>query len=480
MSDSILMDEGSPVYEFIVQAGVGETTILQRGRCADGECFTYRLALSEKNLFAYQLQPTSPRVFDLLDIAIVAYTADRLSPRKRRKRIHKDHDGWHRKIAITVPVRDLDFWKQSRTLDLLRNTLRYLTDDVWIIEFEQRGIIPRISEVQRPLSALAEIKVSESSASILFSGGLDSLVGLHRIAGSVDYEHVHAMTVQSTGSKSVRTASQVLEKYRKTVANRTEIYHDVLQVGIRDLQPNNEEREPSHRTRGFLFLVTGAVAANTREESRLFVCENGIGAINLPLSPDLVGARSTKAMHPAFLKMMEDLISEVIGTKFGILNLGVTQTKAQLLQDLNDDRLLESFRATSSCDRASRKAPSEHCGKCTSCVFRTVSVASAGLKKWDDHGDSSPPSMGDHGNLPAGFELSVGMIAYLIHASKLQSGLNGIDPWLSMRCEFPELQDLLTMSGFNEILGRERTMELYRSFLAELQSYPGFGLMHIT
>ena len=69
-----------------------------------------------------------------------------------------------------------------------------------------------------------------------------------------------------------------------TEASRREVRHVTVPYGLRwaGLEVREKE-EPSQRTRGFLFLTLGATVAITAGAKDLFVYENGIGAINLPV-----------------------------------------------------------------------------------------------------------------------------------------------------------------------------------------------------
>jgi hypothetical protein len=68
------------------------------------------------------------------------------------------------------------------------------------------------------------------------------------------------------------------------------------------------------RTRSFQFLALGAVAAQAMAEFRnlqsatLFVCENGLIALNPPLTPRRMGSHSTRTAHPYFLDSIRSLL----------------------------------------------------------------------------------------------------------------------------------------------------------------------------
>ncbi|MGI8403516.1 MAG: hypothetical protein ACR2OE_01880 [Thermomicrobiales bacterium] len=60
-------------------------------------------------------------------------------------------------------------------------------------------------------------------------------------------------------------------------------------------------KESTHRARCILFLAAGAVAAYQLHQTTLYLYENGIGALALPMAAEHIGARSSKATHPKTL-----------------------------------------------------------------------------------------------------------------------------------------------------------------------------------
>src|SRR6185369_8544649 len=60
-------------------------------------------------------------------------------------------------------------------------------------------------------------------------------------------------------------------------------------------------RESSHRSRSFLFMSFAAVATVARGLNDIFICENGVLALNVPLSEARKGSRSTRHAHPLYL-----------------------------------------------------------------------------------------------------------------------------------------------------------------------------------
>src|SRR5205085_10815902 len=140
-----------------------------------------------------------------------------------------------------------------------------------------------------------------------------------------------------------------------------------------DFGRNDLNRIP--RSRGFVFLLLGAVCALLEGKDELFVYENGIGAINLNYGSPEVGLDQSRAVHPISLIEMSHLVSNTLDAPFAFHNPFLFTTKAQMCEVFN--RLPEQFLVqvnrlvskTVSCDRRSR-IPKElmQCGCCSSCL----------------------------------------------------------------------------------------------------------------
>ena len=60
-------------------------------------------------------------------------------------------------------------------------------------------------------------------------------------------------------------------------------------------------REYTQRTRSFLFAALGVTFARMSGLDRLRFYENGVVSLNLPPSPQVVGARASRTTHPRVL-----------------------------------------------------------------------------------------------------------------------------------------------------------------------------------
>lgn len=101
----------------------------------------------------------------------------------------------------------------------------------------------------------------------------------------------------------------------------------------------------------------------------------GVGALNLPFNEAQVGSQNTRAMHPGTLVRMEKILGRVLETPMKLDLPFFFKTKGELCEDAGPS-VKDLAKITMSCDEGeTRKAdPTEHCGCCTSCLFRRAAL----------------------------------------------------------------------------------------------------------
>lgn len=219
--------------------------------------------------------------WDFTTFALAAVAADETAPRDRSP------DGWTREIALTIAVTDPDLWNGQAAV--LTTALRFLSGDIWHINFVGHGIAPtgRGRERLRPENLVC-----------LLSGGMDSLVG----AIDVVREGHQPLLV----SQIAKGDSADQRWFAQTIAPSS--LH--LQLNHHARPPGRSER--SQRARSLAFLGFGVLAASCTTayrdgiEVELRIPENGFISQNVPLTPMRTGSLSTKTTHPYFLALMQD------------------------------------------------------------------------------------------------------------------------------------------------------------------------------
>lgn len=244
-----------------------------------------------------------------------------------------------------------------------------------------------------------------------------------------------------------------------------------IRVGIKWGGRSRNDREHSHRGRVMLFLAAGVGAAIIANTDRLYVCENGIGAISLPMTSDHWGARASKAMHPKTLALFSNLASLVLDRPIVIQNLGLFATKGELAQNLDSNHFAAVVQQTTSCDRASYFARGVACGRCTSCILRRVALVAMGY----DDGQVisyetdwlSPLARWDSGKF-------VHLIAMRNQVEELRSAIEYEPNFDSLEYAFPALFDVVAQAPSLDMNASEierRLLRLYQTYLREFDAF---------
>lgn len=281
--------------------------------------------------------------WDLLSLAIAVEAADQACLRG------VSSDGWTRQIDLKLPIQNLDKWQNQR--DLLAKLLRFLTGDIWNVEFAEGGIVAPDRGTNTPRG--------EQSICLL-SGGADSLTG--GIDLNLSGKQPLFVSQVSKGDKAAQA------RFSLEIAgagHHVQLNHNITNVG---------QSERSQRARSFLFLAYGVLAATSleqyeRSEVNLYVPENGFISLNVPLTPLRIGSLSTRTTHPYYLRLFQDLL-HAVGLRVNIQNPFQFKTKGEMFTECGDQALLKRlvFQSTS-CGRYARTG-FMHCGRCVPCIIR--------------------------------------------------------------------------------------------------------------
>ena len=311
---------------------------------------------------------------DLLEVASYVYAADSAISRGGKTDTQTGRR-WRRKFRFEIPVRLPGLWSSDPVLSALVETLSFLSDDSYEFEFRAITDAPTMEEY-------FEFKDKEETAFtpdevILFSGGLDSLSGT--VEELVGYGKKVALVSHRSASKIAGAQKGLVDKLRSRFgANR------VLHVPVWANLDGTLGKEPTHRTRSFLFAALGVVTARMfgRDSIRFF--ENGVVSLNLPPVAQVVGARATRTTHPQTLAGFQSLFSAVLGSDFGVDNPFTWMTKTEVIERIAANDCSDLIRDTRSCTRVhdmTRLHP--HCGQCSQCIDRRFAVLAASQEHED-------------------------------------------------------------------------------------------------
>lgn len=302
-----------------------------------------------------------PLLRDLTRIGTAIYVADRLVRRPRRQR------GTGRQIDLRVDVRSPAFWT-THTNQIIRS-LSVLSNDVWRLQFSTGTTEP----VQPGLFA-----DSDSPPLVcLYSGGLDSAGGLLTRLRDGVRSVVTVTACHQPGQR--RRVLQQLDAFRKRY--RAQIIPIMVRTTLRRA-PLHRHQESSQRCRSFLFHAIGGAVAATVGARRVEVYESGVGVLNLPMMTGmLVAGRATRSCHPAFTRLMTELVTAAADRPIQYAQPFVHRTKSEVVRIFADTSLQRLVPLTTSCVHypLRNRGSAKHCGVCFACIGRRQALFAAGV-----------------------------------------------------------------------------------------------------
>ncbi len=413
----------------------------------------FRVRVDDQQFHRKRGYHLSSLLADCVDLASAIAVADRLSSRTRYQSCS---------LQICLPVRHPELFSGSPTLQRLQDILYWYTQDQWSFDFTPRSAYGRLAE--RQLSFLNPNSYDLPTEVALWSGGLDSLAGL--------YAQVNNGTASSHYVLFGTGANTFIHSKQRDAAEAIEALFPgqttLVQLPLW-LDETKEMRKHSlQRSRGFVFLLLGAVCAMLEGQQGLSVYENGIGAINLPFTRAEVGLDHSLSVHPVSLIRMGEFISHLFGSPFTFQNPFLFQTKAQMCATLTTSAAFERLvLSTFTCDRYLRDRP-QQCGRCSSCLLRRQAIAVLNVEEDPTpysmttaslHGQKSRISDGDH------------LQAMLAQVASLRSCLAAEDPWESLSEYAPQLLEIVDEMAGKKLLSRDSLIDdliqLYACYVSE-------------
>jgi 7-cyano-7-deazaguanine synthase in queuosine biosynthesis len=220
----------------------------------------------------------------------------------------------------------------------------------------------------------------------LFSGGLDSFAG----AAHLIQEGRRPLFASHYSNASLKIVQGgIMTGIQREFGK--DFHHFQYQVTPRQNKraPHKYVRkESSHRARSFLFTSFAAVAAAMHGLSNVFICENGVMSLNVPISDARKGSRSTRHAHPLYLFHFNQLINALYERRFRVQNPFTFWTKGEEVKLLGATNLYPMIKDTVTCwgypNQTLRYPHSNHCGYCLPCIVRRVSLIASGMEAYDD------------------------------------------------------------------------------------------------
>ena len=270
-----------------------------------------------------------PVMKDLVRVASYVIAADQAFPRGDADRIDLG-DKWRRDLHFVVAVEEPDLWSSPEMIEALQSTLGFLSDDNYTFEFE--ALANREPEQLRFTGPDGEPLVggwNDIDVVQLFSGGMDSFGGA-----------VQALAIdkQSPVLVSHRSASKTWKTQRELVgdlqtwSSRNGIPHVGIQVHKHD---KALRKERTQRSRSFLYAAMAGTVAHIIGHDKIRFYENGTTSFNLPISPQIVGARATRTTHPRVLLGFARILGLARGKPMAVENPFELKTRAEVLDVIN-------------------------------------------------------------------------------------------------------------------------------------------------
>ena len=303
-----------------------------------------------------------------IDLAILAATVTAADTRISRQ--DDAQDSWTREIDLNLPVSDIDLW--SDNAQLIERILQFLTGDLWRISF--RAINKSMKAlIDRPPKRVTTI----FNTVCLFSGGLDSFVG------AIDLLEDGKTPIFVSHYKDASTKSQeVCAKQLNEQYGDSDLRHVRTNVSFNKNDLPGLSTEITTRGRSFIFFALAALAADAIDGTTpIYVPENGLISLNVPLDPLRLGTWSTRTTHPFYMARWQELLDN-LGIDAQFLNPYRFKTKGQMLSECaNSTFIAKNYDVTISCSSITKgrwkNLSPVHCGYCTPCLTRRASIEAA-------------------------------------------------------------------------------------------------------
>jgi hypothetical protein len=322
-------------------------------------------------------QNISPRLMDFLEIASYVFTAD-CSTKRGEWKDEKSEEPWGRDLAFLIGVREPEFWETPSVKGLMQEVLRFLSNDSYSFQFVR---LKKDRKAQTPYFEWDQDDwpFYKPDRVLMFSGGLDSLAGIVETAAS--------------GGKSVLVSHRpvtTLDARQKRLFGELQKKFPGQLIHVPVWINKNERygREPTQRTRSFLFAALATLVAQSIEARGIRFYENGVLSVNLPMAEEVLRARASRTTHPVALHLLSSLAALVTGRDMLIDNPFQCKTKTEVVQSLSTHNATDLIPLSCSCSHLMfQPGEKRHCGRCSQCIDRRFAVAGAGLLSKDPEMD---------------------------------------------------------------------------------------------
>lgn len=398
------------------------------------------------------LRSVPDRFLDFIEIATYIYCADQAVPRQADG-VDTFGSEWRRDLEFHIPVRDLDFWNQVTVQATLADTVGFLSDDAYQFLFYPARTAPDIQPYLGDRTAAPWHVVPDSV--MMFSGGLDSL------AGAVTEAVIHKRRVVLVNHRSTPKLNRKHGVLAAALERASGAFAPT-QIKVRVNKDSDLSKDHYQRARSLLYAALGGAVGHMVGVRSLKFYENGIVALNLPVSAQVVGGRATRTAHPRVMDGFQKMLTLIAGESFSVENPFLWSTRAELVKLVIEAGCGDLIAQTMSCSHTWQISNEEtHCGLCSQCVDRRLGIVAASAEKWDpadqykDDLFTTPLPKGTDRLMVAG---------YLERAN--QAG--DLTSETEFMCQFPVVADIVPYVGGSVVQAVSKVMGLYQRHSKEV------------
>ena len=361
--------------------------------CTTRDCSSTEINLLHKDFdgiaanvsFGYERFVKAPqeipeRILDLLQIASYVFCADRMANRGSRDSVA--NSGWARTFNLKIPVHDLSFWDARSVKKILNDALSFMTGDrrydFTFIEAQEQNLTDTIIQFSLFSEAESELVNAKDADVMLFSGGLDSLAGaIERLNENPNRKL--CLVSHKSNNTSTSIQNKLIDNLRQTYGNR------IIKYGFECRNRDMKTKEETQRTRMFLFSAIAFAICNRLNKKEMFIYENGVTSINVPIQVDTINARASRTTHPKTIGLLERFY-RLLNPKFEIVTPYRANTKAEIVEKFRTYRAQNFISSSVSCSSTrSKPQGTPHCGTCSQCIDRKFAMYAVGLDEEDDN-----------------------------------------------------------------------------------------------
>jgi 7-cyano-7-deazaguanine synthase in queuosine biosynthesis len=310
---------------------------------------------------------------DLFYISLIVYYAD------RKARRSETDDAWTREFKLFIPVLELDKWEKNKSL--LENLISFLSGDIWHFEFRKRGLNDKERKVSNGISRYKKTITPDSFC--MLSGGVDSFIGAIDLIN--DSKNIAFVSHYGGGKGVKQYQDYVIKKLVERYSLNEENFFSFNASPVRSKEEveNNISLEDTARTRSFMFFAHAIILASAVDKPiDLYIPENGLISLNIPLTSTRLGSSSTRTTHPYYMELLQILLIN-LGLEIKLKNPYQFLTKGEMIMNCKDREFLrENIPNTMSCShpdvgRYQKENAPTHCGTCLPCIIRRASIEKA-------------------------------------------------------------------------------------------------------